>query len=290
MNAIISFLIENRPMFVAIIITAFVVWKARGYYYILKKTESKVENLPCDSHKERLENISAQYSKTVEDLPCDSHKEKLENISVQYSKKVENLPCDLHKEKLENISAQYLKTVENLPCDSHKEKLDNISAQCSKIDEVMLSMNDKLTEVCSWVMKKDRAMIKPLSKVARKVSPLKLTSAGEILLRESGAKKAIDENIDFFMNELGKLSPKIAYDVEDYSLKVLLNNTGKDIFNCVKDFIYYSPSSIDIKEPDSEDKINIELSLSLILSIMSIYLRDRYFENYPGIINELPPA
>ena len=118
-------------------------------------------------------------------------------------------------------------------------------------------MNDKLTEVCSWIMRKDKAMIETLSKVARKSSPLRLTSIGETLLEKSGGKKIIDDNIDFFIDELEKMYPKIAYDVEDYSLKVLLNNTGKDIFNNIKDFIYYSPSSIAIKDQNSDKKINI---------------------------------
>jgi hypothetical protein len=109
-----------------------------------------------------------------------------------------------------------------------------------------------------------------------------LTNAAVKLLETSGAKKCVDENLIFFNKEIHKLSPKVALDVENYALSVLNKNTDNSFFNPIKDFVYNVPYPYTIIDDDGNSlQIKDAINLGIILLIMSIYLRDKYFEYYP---------
>jgi hypothetical protein len=104
-------------------------------------------------------------------------------------------------------------------------------------------------------------------------SPTSLTASGVNLLNESGGKKLIDENLDFFIAELHNTLSKTAPDAENNAFEVIFKNSDNKNFKGIKDFIYnhsvYEGSQI---------------NLTAIVKISSIYLRDKYFEKYPDIL------
>ncbi|MBM3405602.1 MAG: hypothetical protein FJY10_12035 [Bacteroidetes bacterium] len=106
-------------------------------------------------------------------------------------------------------------------------------------------------------------------------SPASLTDKGKLLLEKSSGKKLIDDNIDFFISELYKTNPLTALDVENNAFEVIFKNTDKEIFKEVKDYIFNNP----VFEGN-------QLNLSTIVKILSIYLRDKYFEKYPEILEQ----
>jgi hypothetical protein len=60
---------------------------------------------------------------------------------------------------------------------------------------------------------------------------------------------------------------------------------GNDIFNPVKNYIYYSPDKIERYDPEHGENRMIELSLPALLNVMGVYLRDIYIQRHPEIEN-----
>lgn len=211
MNALISYLLEQAPWFVAIAIAAYTAWKISKYHTRLENTQDKVKDLPCDKHQENIQ-------------------------------------------KSNNLYQELQKTV--------------------------TSTNDMVLEISKWIMKFDNDMINNL---AKKASPLKMTSIGKIVFEQSGAKRTIDENKDFLFNEIDAIHPSIAAAVEEESFSVLMRNIGHTMFGEVKQYLYYSPETIQVKNPDTGEEEDVKLSMQSILSLMSIYLREEYLNKHPEI-------
>lgn len=144
------------------------------------------------------------------------------------------------------------------------------------------TINEQVSEISQWVMKKDSKMITPL---ARKHSPLQMVKAGRDLFEISGARKAIDENTDFLLSEMEKKKPETPYDVEDTAATVLFTNLSNKLFNGIKNYIYYAPAEITLKDENNNDVV-VTLSLYAIVQLMAIELRDRYLAAHPEIPQE----
>lgn len=211
MNAFIAYLLNNIPWLAFILISVFVTWKISKYHALLESTRNKVDDLPCERHKEDILKSDNRYN---------------------------------------------------------------------SLEKIVSSTNDMVIEINKWLMKFDNDMI---DKLAKKGSPLKMTPVGKILFEQSYGKEAIDNNIEFLLEELEKINPKTAYDVEEESLGFLLKNVGHEMFEEIKKFIYYSPDVIIIKDPETEENNEVKITLQYIVKLMSIYLRDIYLSKHPDI-------
>lgn len=198
---------------------------------------------------------------------------------------LEGLPCDRNGSNLRDMIGEVEKLgekINKLPCDKHHEDISKSNANFDNMNQIVLSTNEMVSEISKWVMKMDNGMIDTL---AKKASPLKMTPIGEVLFEKSLSKKAIDENIDFLIKELEGIAPKTAFDVEDQAYSVLFKNIGHDLFNEVKNFIYYSPETIELIDPSDGEKEQIKISLQTLIRLMGIYLRDKYLERHTEIEN-----
>lgn len=171
--------------------------------------------------------------------------------------------------------------VEKLPCDRHKDDIRDSGQRYNELQRIVSSTNDMVVEINKWLMKFDNDMI---DKLAKKASPLKMTPLGEVLFEKSSAKKTIDNNIDFLIKELEDINPQTAYDVEEEALSYLLRNMGNEIFTDIKQFLYYSPDTIQLKDPVSGEEKDVRLSMQSIIKLMSIYLRDLYLKKHHNIV------
>lgn len=171
--------------------------------------------------------------------------------------------------------------VDKLPCEKHKDDIRNSDQKYNEMQRIVTSTNDMVVEINKWLMKFDNDMI---DKLAKKASPLKMTPLGEVLFEQSFAKKAIDNNADFLIKEMESINPQTAYDVEEEALSYLLRNMGNDMFTDIKKFLYYSPDTIKLKDPISEEDKDIKLSIQSIIKLMSIYLRDLYLKKHSNIV------
>ncbi|MEG2121478.1 MAG: hypothetical protein RRZ64_05425 [Rikenellaceae bacterium] len=191
-------------------------------------------------------------------------------INTAFSKGVD-------KNRLDTIE----KKVKELPCKDHNVIITDSKNRHTEVSDILSSNNEMLVEISKWVMKLDVSMI---DKLAKKASPLKMTAVGEIIFEESGAKRAVDNNLDFLMSKLEVISPNTAYDVESSSLTVLLQNMGHELFNEIKSYLYNSPEDISVTDPDNGVEVDITLSMQIILKLMSIRLRDEYLTKYPDVM------
>lgn len=163
--------------------------------------------------------------------------------------------------------------VSNLPCAQRKTEIEELKS----FEKSFASMADRFEEVCKWIMRIDADAIDNL---APKRSPRKMNDMGLEVYAETGAKKILDDNAAFLLAELEKKSPDTAYDVEEAAFEVLLAHLTTPLFNPLKNYLYSNPSRIVKKDESGEDK-EIELSMGLLLQLMSIDLRERYLETHP---------
>ena len=204
MDAIITYLLENVPWFVAVMFVGWAMWRLSKYHSKLEETQTTVSKLPCAERKAEMEEIK-----------------------------------------------------------SFKKSFD--------------SMADRFEEVCKWIMRFDADAIDSL---APKHSPRKMNDMGLEVYSETGAKQVIDNNAQLLLADLEKKSPGTAYDVEEGAFEVLLAHLQDPLFNPLKNYLYSSPSRVIKKDESGEEKV-IELSMGLMLRLMSIDLRDRYLESHP---------
>lgn len=155
-----------------------------------------------------------------------------------------------------------------LPCDSHGDAIKGHGSDIAELKSLSKMNNDMLVELSKWAMKADSSMIE---KLARKSSPLKMTKAGEELYRASHADEALKRMKVALMAEMTDASPRTEYDVEQEALNALLRNIGREEFDPVKRFIYYSPGEFSTSDGES-----VKFDLYAIIKLMSIDLRDIY--------------
>ena len=159
---------------------------------------------------------------------------------------------------------------QNTPC-NEKGYAANVVA--------IIDIKESIRKIEEYLIKKDASSI---DKFLRKCSPYSITDLGNQLLEKSNGKKCIDENTEFFIKEIEKMNPLVALDVEQYSLTVLNDNIKNERFNHIKNFIYNASNMITFADTDNSS-IDVSVELSSVLLIMSIYLRDKYFEVHPEI-------
>lgn len=168
------------------------------------------------------------------------------------------------------------KRIDELPCSSHGDTLSIVSSRLGVLDAI----GEQVQEISKWVMKIDPDAIDVLM---CKRSPRVMTKIGRRLFEESGASSVLDENLDEYMAELAEFNPQTPFDVEDKSFSVLLGNISDSAFNPIKNYIYYGPESVTMKDEDGND-VEVKLSLLSIIRLMGLELRDKYLDRHPEIV------
>ena len=161
-----------------------------------------------------------------------------------------------------------------------EEKINN--APCYKCEDFynnVSELKENVRDIKEYIFKKD-----PKSAIGMfvKFSPLKLTEKGQLLLEKSGGQQCIDKNVDYFIDEISKLNPMVALDVENNALSVLHSNANKEFFNEIKNFVYNAPCPYIIKDNNGQKVEFTEMiDIYIIIRVMSIYLRDKFLVKYP---------
>ena len=107
---------------------------------------------------------------------------------------------------------------------------------------------------------------------------MQLTDLGNEILNAIGGKKYIDDNAASLIQKLSKETIKSALDVENYAKVILIQEYNSDAFTAIKNYIYQNPVY-------KKDALNVSLDVATISNIMGLYLRDKYFEIHPELIN-----
>jgi hypothetical protein len=162
-------------------------------------------------------------------------------------------------------------------------RLEKVEHHCTKIEEIpaeFKSVNSKLTNISTSIEKlfvflnQQHTNFPTDLFVAR--SPIQLTDFGDQVLLAFGGKSYIDQNIDTLIKTMEGAEFKSALDVQNHAQSILFAQTQTDEFTHIKNFIFNNPKF-------SIGQSHVELTLPLVLNLMSIYLRNKYFEIYPAL-------
>jgi len=148
-------------------------------------------------------------------------------------------------------------------CDTKFSEQDKLIAVSY---ERMAATSDMVNRIYDMFLKNEH--------LSKRKSPKQLTAAGRELLTISGGMECIDKHVDLFIQGITDRTPRVPYDVERFSLEVILARTGNEVFDNIKNFIYNSPEMIEL------DGKSIEINIFSIGFVMSLYLRDIYLEKH----------
>ncbi len=132
----------------------------------------------------------------------------------------------------------------------YKEKINHLENDNKEIKKDLQWCRDKVVS-CETSLKERE----PLT---RRESPITLTERGTTFLEESKGKEFIDKNYPKLKLLVYDFGTKTSYDIQEKSKEVLRNESEKDNFNQLKEYLF---------------KDGAELN-ELIL-VMGIYLRDK---------------
>lgn len=163
-------------------------------------------------------------------------------------------------------------------------KMSKYHSSVEDVKETVNSINEQLLEVSKWIMRKDP---KAIDIFARKCSPRRMTKIGREVFSDSGAKQALEENLDFFLGLVADKKPQTPYDVEDAALDVVVGNMSNPLFNGIKNFVYYRPEEAEYKDEEG-NVVTVKLEVPIILRLMGIELRDKYLERHPELEVKIP--
>lgn len=129
-----------------------------------------------------------------------------------------------------------------------------------------------------WIMKLDSNMIDAF---AKKTSPRKLTPAGDMIIKLSGADQILPAIGQELISQIEERGPKTAFDVETEAYFAMIRNDSHECYNAIKNFIYNQPEDIELDV--AGEKVPVKLNYDAILRATSINLRDTYLNKHPEI-------
>jgi hypothetical protein len=173
--------------------------------------------------------------------------------------KIEKLPLAEHHLELKNDMKDIRRTMDDF---------------IQSVKDYIRSNDERMNEMSAWIMKTDTSMIDTF----KRYSPLSMTPAGKILFEQMPARKLVDDNLEYLIKEIEERDPATPYDVEEIALRVMIRNINHPMYNELKNFIYYSPETISIKDPETNKEKKMTINMNVAMRLMSIYLRDLYLE------------
>jgi hypothetical protein len=160
-------------------------------------------------------------------------------------------------------------------------KITKSEDDCKKIEQEispkLTNIQKDLRTLLMYLKSKDSAFDTTLF---QSHSPIQLTPFGSDLLEKSGGKSYVDQNLNSLLSEIESRNFRAALDVETHTPIMLITHSSDDSFIGIKNFLYNNPVF------KNSAGAEIQLDLSKITQVMGIYLRDKYFEKHPELINE----
>jgi hypothetical protein len=153
-----------------------------------------------------------------------------------------------------------------------------VNTHLSNIDNSIVGIYQSLNSLLVYLKGKDQHLDVSLIK---SFSPTKLTDLGNKILIEIGGKKLIDENLEVLISEMEKQDFKSGLDVQNYSSILMMNEFNGELFTPLRDYVFKHPCYI--FSSDEGKTVNINLDNSTLNTVLSIYLRDKYFEKHPEL-------
>jgi c-di-AMP phosphodiesterase-like protein len=158
-----------------------------------------------------------------------------------------------------------------------KDKVEH--ADCRQNKTIISELKDTNREIKDAIILIQNAIIAQnplmLGTFSKSKSPRQLNEMGVRLFEQSGAGKILDEHMAELVSQIENRHPATAYDVEQNAYLVLMGATSEPWFNPLKEYLYNNP----VFEGNN-------INLGAICFVMSLVLRNGYFEIHPEIDSE----
>lgn len=164
---------------------------------------------------------------------------------------------------------------------NYRQRLQKVEQDCSGISNLDVKISQLLTKVdkiTTHLLTNDKELD---PRIFQANSPIELSELGQRILRDIGGKQYVDDNLSILIDYMEQRDFKSGLDVQNYTEVLLAEESDKEAFTPIKNYIFQNP----VYKID-EDK-TITLHLNLCINIISIYLRNKYFEKYPDLKKDL---
>lgn len=183
------------------------------------------------------------------------------------------------------VSRKYFKTIGRIKktedqCNECNTKVfPDLNTHFGNIDNTLNGIRMSLVALSVYLKSNDPGIDTSLF-IAR--SPIQLSHLGISILNDIGGKKILDENYNMFLSELEKQTFKTGLDAHVFCINMIMNMFNNDIFIPVKDYLFNNPN---YKFKNKEGKeMEYHLDINDIFTILGVYLRDKYFESHPDLL------
>ena len=181
------------------------------------------------------------------------------------------------------VVVKYCRKLKNI-LNKMSEFIDKVSPDLPLYKKMAQRTNDVIQEVfpsfLQDLIKRDICGVTPIEKLTAIIgrdyttnhSPKKLNSAGLSLLEDSKMKRFVEFYLEELIAKLEELNPDNTLDVEQRSLTVIWDKIKEDERHLAifKNYVFNHP-----------DK-----TLDNLFLVGSIYLRDKFFDKHPELLNE----
>ena len=113
----------------------------------------------------------------------------------------------------------------------------------------------------------------------RSLSPIELTVDSMKMLIDMGGKDYIDTYFHSLLTKMEERHFESGLDVQDYCRLILFDKFDNKELVPIRNFIFNHPVY------NASDTVSITLNSWVAISIMGIYLRNKYFEKHPELLN-----
>lgn len=174
-------------------------------------------------------------------------------------------------------------SIDRLPCSEHRESLTRHDGSISGIREDLSEVKTKVSFLVDAVnARQTKSVITSINDFSVKQSPRRLNDNGVRLFAEIDGDRFLNDNLSFFIDQIDRLAPKTALDVENSALAVLKINSNNDIFIPIKKWVYNAPAQT-MFDSEGNPTGTKEVSLDDVLFVISLPLRDEYLRKHPEL-------
>ena len=227
---------------------------------IMRDIKRMMDKFPCEAHEKETERLMKKLDDTIANMPCSNHEEIMRDIKRMMDK----FPCEAHEKETERLMKKLDDTIANMPCDKHSEKIQNLREDVLTI-QTFLTSKFKSSDIV-WGYKR---------------SPTTLNENGLKLFEAIKGDAFLAEHKNFFLEKIAAKKPKTPYDVENKAHEVLIENTDNDIYNDLKNWLYYSPA---MQITDEKGTRKYVVTLLDVCYVLGISLRDIYLSSHPELL------